>query len=83
MLSRANTLKILSALVLFGAWEIAGRVPVSYAFPTFLDSMRSLFEMIGNGMMYEAYKETLRPLVDRDHYFGSIGHRVGPLGWIE
>lgn len=63
MLSRANTLKIISALVLFGAWEIAGRVPVSYAFPTFLDSMRSLFEMIGNGMMYEAYKETLRPLV--------------------
>jgi len=63
MLSRANTLKIVSALILFGAWEIAGRVPVSYAFPTFFDSMKALFEMIGNGMMFEAYAETLRPLV--------------------
>ena len=63
MLSRANLLKILSALVLCGAWEIAGRVPVSYAFPTFLASMQAFFEMIGNGMMLAAYKETLRPLV--------------------
>ena len=63
MLSRANLLKILSALVLCGTWEIAGRIPVSYAFPTFLDSMRAFFEMIGNGMMLAAYKETLRPLV--------------------
>ena len=62
MLSRANLLKFLSALVLCGAWEIAGRIPVSYAFPTFLDSMRAFFEMIGNGMMLAAYKETLRPL---------------------
>jgi len=62
MLSRANTLKIVSTLILFSAWEIAGRVPVSYAFPTFLDSMGALFEMIGNGMMYDAYKDTLRPL---------------------
>jgi len=63
MLSRAKILKIVSALILFGAWEIAGRIPVSYAFPTFFDSMKALFEMIGNGMMFEAYKETLRPLV--------------------
>ena len=63
MLSRANILKLVSALILFGAWEIAGRIPVSYAFPTFFDSMKALFEMIGNGMMFEAYKETLRPLV--------------------
>ena len=63
MIKRANLLKIVSAVVLCSAWEIAGRIPVSYAFPTFLDSMRSFFEMIGNGMMLEAYKETLQPLV--------------------
>ncbi|MDB2520059.1 ABC transporter permease subunit [Planktomarina temperata] len=63
MIKRANLLKIVSAVVLCSTWEIAGRIPVSYAFPTFLDSMRSFFEMIGNGMMLEAYKETLQPLV--------------------
>ena len=63
MIKRANFLKIVSAVVLCSAWEIAGRIPVSYAFPTFLDSMRSFLEMIGNGMMLEAYKETLQPLV--------------------
>ena len=63
MIKRANFLKVVSAVVLCSAWEIAGRIPVSYAFPTFLDSMRSFLEMIGNGMMLEAYKETLQPLV--------------------
>ncbi len=39
---RPLLLKLLSALVVFGAWEIAGRIPVSYAFPTFFESMAAL-----------------------------------------
>ena len=39
MPNRALLLKLLSAAILFGAWEIAGRIPVSFAFPTFLESM--------------------------------------------
>ncbi|SFQ96212.1 ABC transporter permease [Poseidonocella sedimentorum] len=63
MPNRALLLKILSAALLFGAWEIAGRIPVSFAFPTFLESMSALFRMIGDGSLLIAYLETLQPLV--------------------
>ncbi len=63
MVSRSLLLKILSALILFGAWEIAGRIPVSLAFPTFLESMSALFRMMGDGTLWVAYAETLQPLV--------------------
>jgi len=60
---RSLYLKLLSALIVFGAWEIAGRVPISYAFPTFVDSMLALGRMLLDGTMFKAYAETLRPLV--------------------
>lgn len=63
MTNRSLALKILSAVIVFGAWEIAGRVPVSYAFPTFTESMAALFRMIFDGTMFVAYAETLKPLV--------------------
>lgn len=63
MLSRSLLLKILSAVVVFGAWEIAGRIPVSYAFPTFLESMAALVRMTFDGSLWVAYLETLKPLV--------------------
>lgn len=62
MQNRAFLLKILSAVVLFGAWEIAGRVPVSYAFPTFIESMQALVAMTLDGTIFTAYAETLKPL---------------------
>jgi len=55
MPNRALMLKLLSAAILFGAWEIAGRIPVSYAFPTFIDSMTALARMLGDGTMFAAY----------------------------
>lgn len=60
---RSLFMKILSALIVFGAWEVAGRIPVSYAFPTFLDSMLALGSMIADGSLFVAYGETLKPLV--------------------
>ena len=48
---------------MFGAWEIAGRVPVSYAFPTFFESMAALARMTMDGTIFAAYAETLKPLV--------------------
>jgi len=63
MLSRSLALKILSSVIVFGAWEVAGRIPVSYAFPTFLESMTALAAMIADGSLFVAYGETLRPLV--------------------
>ncbi|MBX2855589.1 MAG: ABC transporter permease subunit [Rhodobacteraceae bacterium] len=63
MISRSLVLKLLSAVLVFGAWEIAGRVPVSYAFPTFLESMTALVAMTLDGTLFAAYAETLQPLV--------------------
>ncbi|MCB1380448.1 MAG: ABC transporter permease subunit [Alphaproteobacteria bacterium] len=60
---RSLLLKVLSAVIVFGAWEIAGRVPVSFAFPTFTESMAALLRMIFDGSIFVAYAETLRPLV--------------------
>ncbi len=63
MRHRPILLKLLSALVVFGAWEIAGRIPVSYAFPTFLESMSALVDLTVKGTIFTAYAETLKPLV--------------------
>ena len=60
---RPLLLKLLSATIIFGAWEIAGRIPVSYAFPTFLESMQALVRLTLDGTMFKAYAETLKPLV--------------------
>ncbi len=63
MIRRSLVLKLLSATIVFGAWEIAGRVPVSYAFPTFLESMSALVALTLDGTIFTAYAETLKPLV--------------------
>lgn len=63
MKHRSLLLKLLSAIIVFGAWEIAGRIPVSYAFPTFLESMTALARMTFDGSIFVAYAETLKPLV--------------------
>lgn len=77
MLSRSLSLKILSAVVVFGAWEIAGRIPVSYAFPTFLESMAALGRMAFDGTLYVAYVETLKPLVVGVSISAFIGIGLG------
>lgn len=63
MKNRPLLLKLLSAAVVFGAWEIAGRVPISYAFPTFLESMTALARLTFDGTLFAAYAETLKPLI--------------------
>lgn len=81
MKNRALYLKLLSAFALCLAWEIAGRVPVSYAFPTFIDSMAALVRMTVDGSIFTAYAETLRPLligIAISAFFGiGIGLWVG------
>lgn len=63
MRHRSLMLKFLSAVIVFGSWEIAGRIPVSYAFPTFLESMLALVNLTLDGTIFTAYAETLKPLV--------------------
>ncbi len=74
---RPLLLKFLSAFIFFGAWEIAGRIPVSYAFPTFLELMAALWTMAMDGTLWEAYAETLRPLVIGVSISAVIGITVG------
>ena len=62
-IGRPLLLKLLSAALVFGAWEIAGRVPVSYAFPTFIETIVALAKMTFDGSLFVAYGETLKPLV--------------------
>ena len=77
MPDRALLLKLLSAVILFGAWEIAGRVPVSFAFPTFLESMAALGQMTMDGSLFEAYAETLKPLAIGVAISAFLGIAIG------
>jgi NitT/TauT family transport system permease protein len=53
----------LSLVILFSAWEIAGRVPISFAFPTFLETLSALVEMALDGTLLPAYAITFQPLL--------------------
>jgi ABC-type nitrate/sulfonate/bicarbonate transport system permease component len=52
-----------SLAALFTVWEIAGRVPISFAFPTFLETLSALVEMALDGTLLPAYLITFQPLV--------------------
>lgn len=77
MINRSLMLKLLSGLIVFGAWEIAGRIPISYAFPTFFESMSALARMTFDGTIFVAYAETLRPLVVGVAISGVFGIGIG------
>jgi NitT/TauT family transport system permease protein len=53
---------LLSFVLVFGAWEIAGRVPISLTFPTFTATVAAFFRMIADGSLPNAYLITLQPL---------------------
>jgi len=62
-LQRPVVLRLLSIVLFAAIWEIAGRIPVSFAFPTFLDTAVAFFEMIASGELPRAYVSTLQPLI--------------------
>ncbi|MGL4495757.1 MAG: ABC transporter permease [Beijerinckiaceae bacterium] len=43
-------------------WEYAGRIPLSPAFPTFLETMKGMGEIIADGSLLRAFWITLKPL---------------------
>lgn len=69
--------KIISLGLFFLTWEIAGRVPISYAFPTFLDTFYALVTMLFDGSLIAAYGSTLQPLVLGIIISGVIGVGLG------
>jgi ABC-type nitrate/sulfonate/bicarbonate transport system permease component len=62
-LSHPLTLRVLSAVVLCVAWEWAGRLPISAAFPTFTATMGGLWSMLADFSLVRAFRITLQPLV--------------------
>jgi len=55
--------QLLSFVFFFGLWEIAGRWPISPAFPSFSQTMLALWQMTADGSLFKAYLSTLQPLV--------------------
>jgi len=55
-------LRLASVVIVVGGWEYAGRVPISPAFPTFLETMDALFGMLADGTLPWAFWITLQPL---------------------
>ena len=55
--------RLLSIILFALIWEIAGRVPVSFAFPTFSATAVAFAEMMVSGELPKAYLSTLQPLI--------------------
>jgi ABC-type nitrate/sulfonate/bicarbonate transport system permease component len=55
--------QLISVALFFGAWELAGRWPISFAFPPFSKTFLALLSMIADGSLAKAYVTTLQPLV--------------------
>ncbi|MDH3473362.1 MAG: ABC transporter permease subunit [Rhodospirillales bacterium] len=54
----------LASVALFcGAWEVAGQIPINYAFPPFSHTLAAFFAMVADGSMGRAYLSTLQPLL--------------------
>ena len=54
--------QLASFVFFFGLWELAGRWPVSAAFPPFSAAFLALVEMLRDGSLLKAYLITLQPL---------------------
>ena len=77
MQNRPLFLKIISGVIIFGAWEIGGRSGVSFAFPPFSESMAAFLSLVMDGTMFKAYAETLKPLVVGIIISGILGISLG------
>ena len=55
--------RAMSFVLVFGIWELAGRWPISPAFPGFTDTLTAFVEMTVDGSFTKAYASTLPPLL--------------------
>lgn len=55
--------QLASFVFFFGLWELAGRWPVSPAFPPFSSTFQALIELLKDGSLLKAYAITLQPLM--------------------
>jgi ABC-type nitrate/sulfonate/bicarbonate transport system permease component len=57
------TMRFISFGMALSIWEFAGRIPLSPAFPTFLETLNALLAMLGDGSLVKAFIITLKPLL--------------------
>jgi NitT/TauT family transport system permease protein len=69
--------RLVSLGLFFLIWEIAGRVPISYAFPTFLETLSAFVTMLFDGSLFAAYGSTLQPLIIGIAISGAVGVALG------
>ena len=70
----------LGSFVLFAlAWEVAGRIPINPALPSFSDTLVALARMIASGALPIAYISTLQPLLLGLVISASFGVLLGVL----
>jgi ABC-type nitrate/sulfonate/bicarbonate transport system permease component len=62
VITRPTVLRLVSTLWVLGGWEIAGRIPISPSFPTFLDAAGAIITMLADGSLIHALAVTLVPL---------------------
>ena len=55
--------RIASVVLFCGAWEVAGRIPINLAFPSFSATMIAFFDLMADGSMVKAYANTLLTLL--------------------
>ena len=55
--------QLFSFALVFALWEVAGRWPISFAFPPFSKTFMALLRMIADGSLPKAYVSTLQSLV--------------------
>ncbi|HEU4339999.1 MAG TPA: ABC transporter permease subunit [Candidatus Binatia bacterium] len=55
--------QLISFILFFGIWELAGRWPISFAFPPFSETLLALLGMTADGSLPKAYLSTLQPLI--------------------
>ena len=69
--------RILSFALVFGIWEVAGRIPISLAFPSFSETVAAFGRMIADGSLPRAYFITFEPLLIGLALCGGIGALCG------
>ncbi len=63
VMTHTITFRILSVITVLGAWEYAGRRPISASFPSFSETFAAGWEMAADGSLSAALMITIVPLV--------------------
>lgn len=63
LFERPIVLRLVSIGLFAAVWQIAGLIPVSFAFPTFSSTMAAFVRMMADGSLVTAYGSTLQPLI--------------------